>query len=251
MKHHQQKTLEAVFAHPVQHGVRVSRVEALFRALGAEVTPEGDRRLHVRLPAGQETWIHIASALGSPDLDAEALIRVRHFLQEAGITPDHPEVEPESARGDQAHRLVIHLDHHRTDVYRLEGKQGEQVEHAVLLPHGVWGSGQNLTHRHDLDVAGQRAPRDAAYLAAITAAMEQADAVLLLGHGTGESDMRQVLLHYLESHRRDLVDRIVAIEGVDDTAMTEPALLALAREHFGNLPHRRPIVSPGLEVTPA
>jgi len=34
---------------------------------------------------------------------------------------------------------------------------------------------------------------------------------------------------------------------VDDSALSEAELLALAREHFGNLPHRRPVVVPGQE----
>ena len=38
MRKHHLRTLEALFAHPLQHGVRVSQVEALFRSLGAEVS---------------------------------------------------------------------------------------------------------------------------------------------------------------------------------------------------------------------
>jgi len=245
MRRHHIRTLQALFAHPLQHGVRASRVEALLRSLGAEVSERDDRRLQIRMSSGQETWIHSGSGPRQPDLDADAVMRVRHFLQEAGVSPDHPEVDAPSPRGDQAHRLVLHLDHRRTDVFRLEG---EEVEHAVLRPHGIWGTDQNLTHRHDRDQAGQRAPIDTDYLARITEAMTDADAVLLLGHGTGESDMRQVLLHYLETHRRDLMERIVGVETLDDSGLSDEQMLAVAREHFGNLPHRRPLVVPGQEV---
>jgi hypothetical protein len=247
MKKHHLRTLEALFAHPLQHGVRGAKVEALFRSLGAEVTPLEDRRLRLRLPSGAETWIRVGCAVRQPDLDAESVMRVRRFLEEAGVTPDHPEADAASPRGDQSQRLVLHLDHHHTDVFRLEG---DEVEHAVLRPHGIWGTEQNLTHRHDRDIAGQRAPLDADYLARITAAMADADAVLLLGHGTGASDMRQVLLHYLHTHRRDLLERIVGIETLDDGGLSEAQLLAIAREHFGNLPHRRPLVVPGQERVP-
>jgi hypothetical protein len=245
MKKHHFRTLQALFAHPLQHGVRSSKVEALLRALGAEVTELDDRRLRIQMPNGSETWIRTGCGVRQPDLDGDSVMRVRHFLQDAGVTPDHPEVDKVSPRGDQSHRLVLHLDHRHTDVYRLEG---DQVEHAVLRPHGIWGSGQNLTHRHDRDLAGQRAPVDSEYLARITAAMEEADAVLLLGHGTGESDMRQVLLRHLDQQRRDLLERIVGVETLDDTGLSENALVAIAREHFGNLPHRRPLVIPGQEV---
>jgi hypothetical protein len=39
--------------------------------------------------------------------------------------------------------------------------------------------------------------------------------------------------------------------GVETLAIADPSegqLLAVAREHFGNLPHRRPLVIPGQEV---
>ncbi|MEB3321229.1 MAG: hypothetical protein VKI81_00205 [Synechococcaceae cyanobacterium] len=245
MKRHHLRTLQALYAHPLQHGVRVSKVEALFRSLGAEVTVLDDRRLRVRMPSGQETWVRTGCGVRQPDLDAEAVMRVRHFLQELGVTPDHPEAEESSARGDQSRRLVLHLEHSRTDAYLLEG---DEVEHSVLRPHGIWGTHQRLSHRHDRDLAGQRAPLDVEYLAQITEAMTDADAVLLLGHGTGESDMRQILLHYLETHRRDLMDRIVGVVSLDDAGLSDEALVAIAREHFGNLPHRRPLVIPGQEV---
>jgi hypothetical protein len=221
-------------------------VEALFRSLGATVTELGDRRLRVQMPAGQESWIHTSCGLHQPDLDGDAVMRLRHLLQEAGVTPNHPEADGPSPRGDQSHRLILHLDHRHTDVFRLEG---EQVEHAVLRPHGIWGSDQNLSHRHDRDQAGQRAETDHDYLARITAAIGDADAVLLLGHGSGANDMRQLLLHHLESHHRELVDRIVGIETLDDTGLSHDELVAIAREHFGNLPHRRPVIAAGQAVT--
>lgn len=243
MKAHQQDTLTALFAHPVSHGIRLSRVEALFHGLGAEVERSGGR-LRIRLPQGPETWLHCGGHHQS-ELDAEAVLRLRHFLQEAGVDPGHPEAEPDSARGDQARRLVLHLNHHHTDVFRLEG---EAVEHAELKPLGLWGTGQSTTHRHDRDVAGQRAPLDHDYLRRITEAMADADAVLLLGHGTGESDLRQVLLHHLKAHRPDLAERIVGVVTLNDDGLGEAGLLAIAREHFGNLPHRRPLRVPGQEA---
>ena len=244
MKRHHQRTLEALFAHPLQHAIRVSKVEALLRQLGAEVEERDDHRLLIRLPAGQECWLPSGAGPHHPDLDSEAVLRLRQCLSDAGITPDHSSADGPSPRGDQSHRLVLLLNHRHTDVYRLEG---EKVEHAVLHPHGIWGSEQNLSHRHDRDQAGQKAPLDHDYLARITATMADADTVLLLGHGHGASDLRQVLLRYLETHRRDLLAHISGIETVDDSALSEAGLLAVARAHFGNLPHRHPVSSPGQE----
>jgi hypothetical protein len=233
---HHQRTLAALFAHPLHRDLRTSQVEALLRCLGASVTPLSGRRLRIQMPGGEETWIHTSCGLGRPFLDADALMRVRHLLQAAGVGPDHPCAEVRGPRGDQARRLVLHLSHTHTDAFLLEG---HSVEHATLRPHGLWGSGENLSHRHDRDIAGQRAPLDHAYLSRIAEAIEQADAVLLLGHGTGESDMRQLLLHHLHSHHRPLLERIVGVVTLDQAHPSEGQLLALAREHFGNLPERR------------
>jgi hypothetical protein len=245
MKRQHQRTLESLFSHPLVHGLRASKVEALLHALGADVTRLDGRRLKIRLPGGQDTWLEVGEGMHHPDLDPDAVLRVRHLLQEAGVTPGHPEAEGPGARGDQSRRLVIHLDHHRTDAFLLEG---DAVEHAVLKPHGLWGSGETLSHRHDRDIAGQRAPRDYDYLNRILQAMEGADAVLLLGHGTGESDMRQLLLDHVRRHRPDVLERLVGVETLAIADPSEGQLLALAKEHFGNLPDRHPLVIPGQEV---
>ncbi len=248
MKRQHLRTLQALFAHPLQHGVRTSQVEALMHSLGAEVIPLDRHRLRIRWPNGEETWLHAASGTRHADLDGEAMLRCRHLLQQVGITPDHPEPETPGPHGDIGRCLVLHLSHRCTEAYLLEG---DAVEHAQLRPQGMWGSEQNLTHRHDRDIAGQRAPLDHDYLSRITEAMASADAVLLVGHGSGESDMRQVLLRHLQHHHPELLERLVGVVGGDDTALGEAALLALAREHFGHQPHRRLLVIPGQEVKEA
>ena len=67
---------------------------------------------------------------------------------------------------------------------------------------------------------------------------------------SGESDMRLVLLDYLHQHRPDLLDRIVGIDSLSMAHPSEAQILANAREHFGNLPSRRPVLAPGQEFKP-
>jgi hypothetical protein len=88
-------------------------------------------------------------------------------------------VDPHRSGGDQARWLVLYLTHTHThtDAFLLDG---DTVEHAALRPHGLWGSDQSLRHRHDGDIAGQRAPLDHAYLdrvvpAAVAAIRERED----------------------------------------------------------------------------
>lgn len=248
MKREHLRTLEAIYAHPLQHGLRLARVEALLRELGAEVQEMPDQRLRIRLPSGQETWIRGGPGPHRADLDAEALLRLRQFLRDADISPDHPVAGERSPRGDQSRRLVLCLSHRATDVFRLEG---DAIQHEVLRSHGLWGSDQNLTHRHERDQAGQKAPVDQDYLHRLCGLIAEADAVLLLGHGHGDSDLRQLLLHHLANHRRDLLPRIVGNETVDASALGEAGLVAIARRFFGNLPHRHLCVIPGQELPSA
>jgi hypothetical protein len=245
MKHQHQRTLQALFAHPLQHGLRCSEVEALLLHLGASVTPLSERRVQLRLPNGEETWLHRPIGPHHPHLDEDAMLRVRRLLQRSGIDPQQPLPPAVSPRGDQAVRLVLRLSHRDSEAFRLEG---EQVEHWQLRPQGVWGSDQNLSHRHERDLAGQRAPIDHAYLEQLSQAIATAEAVLLVGHGHGESDLRQLLKAHLQRHHPTLLERIEEAEGGDDTALGERGLLALARQHFGNQPHRRQLLVPGQEV---
>lgn len=247
MHRHHQRTLEALFAHPLKHDLRASAAEALCHALGAEVEAISDQRLRIRMPSGEETWIRVGDGLRHPHLDNESLLRLRHLLRAAGVSPGHPLADAPSPRGDRSLRLVLHLSQQATEVFRLEpGPDGDKVEHSVLRPHGLWGSGENLSHRHERDIAGQRAPLDNDYLARISAAIASADAVLLLGHGHGASDLRQVLLRHLARHRPDLLSRVVGVVTVEGRSLRSDGLLALAREHFGNRPSRhRPLVPGG------
>jgi len=187
MKRQHRQTLQALYAHPLPHGLRCSLVEGMLLSLGAEVERLSD------------------------------------------------------------HRLQVRLDHRGADLWHLVG---EAVEQAELEPHGLWGSDQNLSHRHERDIAGQCAPLDHAYLEGLSDAIAQADAVLLLGHGHGESDMRNLLLRHLRHRHPALLQRIVASASVDASACSTAQLLALAREHFGNLPHRRDLAVPVQELRP-
>ena len=94
---------------------------------------------------------------------------------------------------------------------------------------------QRLSHRHDRDIAGQRAPLDHDYLTRIEQAIAQAKVVLLVGHGKGQRNMAEVLKNHLRQHQPHLLERVRAIT-VNDTSLSDDALLALARQQFGNLP---------------
>ncbi len=241
MQKQHQDTLDALFSHPIQRSIEIARVIALCRALGADVSHLDQNRLKLQWAQGEETWLHCGTGQGQQALNAEALLRLRQVLEQQGITPEHPIPLPEMPRGDQSHRLVIRMDHRHSDVFHLVGTD---VEHAVLRPHGVWGSGQRLSHRHERDIAGQRAPVDNDYLQRIERAIASADVALLIGHGSGQSNLVELVLRHLGQHQPHLLERVKQLT-IDDTGLSDEALLALARRQFGNLPHRRTLRIPG------
>jgi len=87
-------------------------------------------------------------------------------------------------------------------------------------------------------VAGQKAPLDHTYLKQLAEAVLEADRVLLLGHGHGQSDLRELLQQHLKQHHPSAEERLEAAL-IDDTACTDAELLAVAKQYFGNNPHRR------------
>lgn len=240
-----QDTLEALYAHPLRHNIRWDHLVGLWQSIGGEIERLDQQRLRLRLPDGNETWMHHAVGRHHAVLSADDVLRIRHLLQRAGITADHPIGSAAPDRGDLARRLVIRLDYRGADVYWLIG---ETVDHTTLQPHGLWGTEQNLTHRHDRDLAGQRAPIDHDYLHRLTLTLDGADRVLLLGHGHGEANVMHTFLDHLRHHRPDLLHRIGATEVLDDSALSDAQLLARAREYFGNVPRRRPLTIPGQPV---
>jgi hypothetical protein len=235
MKQQHKRTLHALFAHPLHHDLRMDDVEALLIHLGIRTEHRADHRINLQAPSGGTIVLHAASGKHHPFLDEDGVLRLRRFLKQEGITAEHPIADAPQPRGEQAKRLVVHLDHRGAHLWWLDG---DEVHTSTLQPHGLWSSHQRLTHRHDRDVAGQRAPADHKYLNQLSEAVLQADRVLLVGHGHGESDLRQLLKKHLRQHHHSAEKRLeLAI--VDDTACSDAELLAIAKEHFGNTPQRQ------------
>ena len=244
MNQQHERTLQALFAHPLHHDLRLADVEALLLHLGMHVEHRSDHRFNLKAPSGATVVVHVASGKHHPFLNEEGTLRLRRFLKQEGITPEHPIADAPHPRGDQAKRLVVHLDHRGARLWWLEG---EELEMSVVQPHGLWSSHQRLSHRHDRDIEGQRAPLEANYLQTLGSAIGEAERVLLLGHGHGESDLRHLLVEHLRQQKPEAVEKVETIS-IDDTACTDAELLAIARKHFGNQPHRHLLHIPGQAI---
>jgi hypothetical protein len=77
-------TLATIFADPVRASISWKDIEALFRALGANLSEGRGSRLRVEL-AGAEAVFHRPHP--QKETDRGAVKSVRRFLREAGVEP--------------------------------------------------------------------------------------------------------------------------------------------------------------------
>ena len=79
-----ERTLELVFSRPVSGSVKWRDIEALFGALGAEVTEREGSRVGVKLFADRRVF-HRPHP--SPDTDKAAVESIRKWLETNGVKP--------------------------------------------------------------------------------------------------------------------------------------------------------------------
>jgi len=84
VKRKHQKTVEHIFRHPPSANLKWADVEALFLALGAEISEREGSRIGIRL-FGERRVFHRPHP--SPDTDKGALASIRKWLEENGVKP--------------------------------------------------------------------------------------------------------------------------------------------------------------------
>jgi len=77
------RTLEAIFAHPIAMNLKWTEVEHFFDHVGADVRHHGGRATVIL--NGEEMTFHVphTKTLSSKD----EVMQIRHFLERAGVTP--------------------------------------------------------------------------------------------------------------------------------------------------------------------
>lgn len=79
-----QRTLEAIFATPVQSSIKWKDIESLFNALGAEIQEGRGSRIRILLNK-EEAVFHRPHPKN--ETDKGAVVSVRRFLENAGVKP--------------------------------------------------------------------------------------------------------------------------------------------------------------------
>ena len=89
MSRKHRKTLEAIFENPVRSNVAWSDIEKMLQALGAELSEGRGSRVRIAL-RGVRAVFHRPHP--QKETDKGALMSMRRFLMEAGVTPEGEEL---------------------------------------------------------------------------------------------------------------------------------------------------------------
>ena len=119
------RTLESIFRHPSAHNLGWSDVIALIGDIG--VVHEKANGEFVFDVAGRR---HVMRKPHTKDLTTSEVIEIRHFLVQAGWSPElssEPAVHPDPA----APSLLIVVDHHEAKIFHVDVTSDDASEHAV------------------------------------------------------------------------------------------------------------------------
>jgi hypothetical protein len=166
------------------------------------------------------------------NLDTEAISRLRRFLREAGL-PGKPATYPHG-------RMVVVIDHSVARIYHDPGGNVPQDE-VNVKPYDPFGFQRHLIHRKEAHYKGERVPEEHSFYEEIVQDLVHAEAIILIGHGTGTSNAAEFLSEYVKAHHQEIFPRIIAIESADLSALTDAEIEEIAKKHL-----RDPAGLPGL-----
>jgi len=159
------------------------------------------------------------------NLAVEEIFRLRRFLKEVG-TIGMP------AKTYKIGRMVVVIDHHVAHIYHVLSN-GRSEGEVNVKPYDPFGFHHHLIHRKEAHYKGERVPEEHSYYEEIAKDVVPAEAIILIGHGTGKSSAVGYLTEYLKAHHPEEFQRIIATETVDLSALTEPQIEEIAKRHVG------------------
>jgi hypothetical protein len=217
-------TLMRLFQHPLSHNLSWREVTRLFASIGAAenqhngdlVFQIGNEHLSIKSPHGK-------------DLGATEVMDLRHLLLRAGWSPEglHPTIQ--TALGDLD--LMIVIDHAGARLYQFGNADGIAQSAAPHETHHLVHHFKRNTHDED---RSETYPSDTAFFDGIAAAATGHGRIVVIGHGSGQSNEADHLIAYLSDHRPAVHARIVRVLLADLAKLTSPQLAELARQtlHF-------------------
>ena len=223
-------TIEVLYQHPLSHNLEWSGVVALFEKLGTV-----DHKGHNEIAFGLGGEHHRVRKPHSKDLTTTEVMSFRHMLTRAGWAPQSS--APKSgitASGSPAADapkptdLLVVMDHHEARLYHLDVRSVDPVDH-VIKPYDPHHLLHHVSHNDQAREQRQRTPEDHAFYESIAQAVSPADAIVVIGHGTGRSNAAHHLIEFLHRRHAETAQKIVCEVVADLSNLTAPQLLDLGR----------------------
>jgi predicted AAA+ superfamily ATPase len=123
------------------------------------------------------------------------------------------------------------IDHRLARIYQDLGSSRPKREDA-MKPYDPHGFHRHLIHRKEAHYEGQRIPEETSFYEQIAEDLKPANEIVLIGHGTGKSSALGFLVEYLKTHHSTILPQVIATEVADLSALTEPEIEAIAKQHL-------------------
>jgi hypothetical protein len=218
LRHKDEVLLASLVAGKLPHNLSWAEVVELIGGLG-EVQPHGGNEFAF-VVGSQRAFFKRPN---THSLETEEVSRLRKFLREANVGALPP-------KASQPGRIVVVVDHHSARVYQDLGGASSESK-TTVKPADPYGFHHHLIHRKEAHYEGERVPEDTAFYEQVATDLAPAREIVLIGHGTGKSSALEFLMEYLKTHHPTIFQRVIATEVTDLSALTEPEIEAIARNH--------------------
>jgi hypothetical protein len=222
------RTYEALFHHPSSHNLKWHDVIHLFGELGS-VAEKPNHEYIFSVGGAQQVF----RRPHTKDLTSEEIRDLRHFLagSVAAIETEASVIESAAAHATD---LMIVMDHHDARIFNIESLAPGESKRDIR-PYDPHHFLHHLTHKDQPRERGQRPHEDATFYERIAQAAVNAQRIIIIGRGTGNSDAAHHLLEYLREHHTETSEKILCELTADLSHITEPELLAMGQDAMARL----------------
>jgi hypothetical protein len=239
MSKHLESLYQNLLNGKLPHNLSWNEAVELVGHLG-EVQPHGDDEFVFRVGTQRAFF----KKPNTHDLGVEEAARLRKFLKEAksgagGATAQEQAAQDSSekspaAQGEAAAppgRMIVVIDHHAAHVYQDSGGS-PPADELTVRPYDPFHFHHHLIHRKEAHYQGERVPEEDSFYDEIAKEITPANEIVLIGHATGKSNAAAFLSEYLKTHHPDISRRVIATMSADLSAVTDPDIEALAKQHM-------------------
>jgi len=210
------RTYEKIFQHPASHNLAWRDVFSLLTTLGdVVVEPNGNFKIvrdgHIVILPAPTT-----KEVGSVD----ELVRLRHFLEQSE--------SPSPTANTSVAQMLLVIDHQAARLFRTDAP-GTIAE--IILPQIPHETLRQAHGARDY-FSGKEKAAPGTFFESVAKLLIPAEKILIFGTGTGTSSEADQFVDWLKKHHVDIARRIIGTVVVDEHHLTEPQLLAKAREYF-------------------